>query len=588
MKADFAPQVQPMDEYNSLLVANLHPAEWNNPKPSGRYNLVVVGAGTAGLVTAAGAAGLGAKVALIEKHLFGGDCLNVGCVPSKCLIRSSRAAADATAGAGFGVHLTSAVEVDFPAVMERMRRLRSGISSHDSVKRFQSLGVDVFLGEAQFTGPDSVMVGGTTLQFSKAVIATGARAVELPIDGLREAGYLTNETVFSLTERPGRLAVIGGGPLGAELAQAFHRLGSKVFIFQGPDHLLNREDADAAEILQSAFLKEGIKVILKTRPTKVTLIPQGKLITYERDGRTESLTVDEILLGVGRAPNVEGLGLEAAGVEYNGKDGVKVDDYLQTTNPRIYAAGDICLQYKFTHTADATARIVIQNALFKGRKKLSALCVPWCTYTDPEIAHVGMYERDALAKGIPFDTFVRRFDEVDRAIADGEEDGFVKVHVKRGTGKILGATIVARHAGEMISEISLAMVGGLGLGTIANVIHPYPTQAEAIKQVADQYNRTRLTPFVKSILRFWLSVHRSSFMEKLREYRKELKAGLPDSLPGLDLNVGLPDRAIQIRGSKVERLSGMESHAKQTGAAIKAAVFVLFVSRPWLSSASHR
>ena len=287
MKADTAPQVLPMDQYNSILVANLHPPEWKNPNLRGRYNLVVVGAGTAGLVTAAGAAGLGARVALIEKHLLGGDCLNVGCVPSKCLIRSSRAAADARAAAGFGVHLTAAVEADFPAVMERMRRLRSGISYHDSVKRFQDLGVDVFLGEAQFTGPDSVMVGGRTLHFSKAVIATGARAVELPIDGLREAGYLTNETVFSLTERPRRLAVIGGGPLGSELAQAFHRLGSEVFIFQGPDHLLNREDADAAEILQRAFLKEGIELILKTRPTKVTLTQQGKLITYERDGQIE-------------------------------------------------------------------------------------------------------------------------------------------------------------------------------------------------------------------------------------------------------------------------------------------------------------
>jgi pyruvate/2-oxoglutarate dehydrogenase complex dihydrolipoamide dehydrogenase (E3) component len=525
MKVDTAPQVLPMDQYNSVLVANLHPPEWKNPEPSGRYNLVVIGGGTAGLVTAAGAAGLGARVALIEKRLLGGDCLNFGCVPSKCLIRSSRAAADARATAGFGVHLTAAVEVDFPAVMERMRRLRSGISYHDSVGRFQDLGVEVFLGEAQFTGTDSVMVGGRTLHFSKAVIATGARAVELPIDGLREAGYMTNETVFSLTERPRRLAVIGGGPLGSELAQAFHRLGSEVFIFQGPDHLLNREDADAADILQRAFLKEGIELILKTRPTKVTLTRQGKLITFERDGQIQSLTVDEILLGVGRAPNVEGLNLEAADVEYDGKDGVKVDDHLRTTNPRIYAAGDICLQYKFTHTADATARIVIQNALFMGRRKLSALCIPWCTYTDPEIAHVGMYERDALAKGIPVDTFVRRFEEVDRAIADGEEEGFVKVHVKRGTDKILGATIVARHAGEMISEISLAMVGGLGLRTIADVIHPYPTQSEAIRQVADEYNRTRLTPWVKSILRLWLAGGRSNWIEKLKKYRAKVRSG---------------------------------------------------------------
>ena len=516
MKANTALQVPPMDQYNSFLVANLHPPEWRNPEPCGRYDLVVIGAGTAGLVTAAGAAGLGARVALVEKYLLGGDCLNVGCVPSKCIIRSSRAAADIRAAAGFGVNLTDTVEVNFPAVMERMRRLRSGISYHDSVKRFQGLGVDVFLGEAQFSGPDSVVVGDKALHFTKAAIATGARAVELPIEGLREAGYLTNETVFSLTERPGRFAVIGGGPLGSELAQAFQRLGSQVFIFQGPDHLLNREDEDAAEILQKTFLREGIELILKTRPTKVTLTQQGKQISYERDGKLESLIVDEILLGLGRAPNVEGLNLEAAGVEYDRKDGVKVNDYLQTTNSRIYAAGDICLQYKFTHMADATARIVIQNALFMGRKKLSTLHIPWCTYTDPEIAHVGMYERDAQERGIPLDTFVRPMKEVDRAVTDGEEEGFVKVHVKRGTDKILGATIVARHAGDMIGEISLAMVGGLGLKTIANVIHPYPTQAEAIRQVADEYNRTRLTPFAKSVLRWWLAARRWNFMEKLK------------------------------------------------------------------------
>ncbi|SPF47464.1 Pyridine nucleotide-disulphide oxidoreductase dimerisation region (fragment) [Syntrophobacter sp. SbD1] len=356
----------------------------------------------------------------------------------------------------------------------------------------------------------------TALHFTKAAIATGARAVELPIEGLREAGYLTNETVFSLTERPGRIAVIGGGPLGSELPQAFQRLGSQVFIFQGPDHLLDREDEDAAAILQRAFLREGIELIFNTRPTKVTPTQQGKLITYERDGQLESLIVDEILLGVGRAPNVEGLNLEAAGVEYDRKDGVKVNDYLQTTNPRIYAAGDICLKYKFTHMADATARIVIQNALFMGRKKLSTLHIPWCTYTDPEIAHVGIYESDAEEKGVALDTLIRPLNQVDRAIIDGEEEGFVKGHVKRGTDKILGATIVARHAGDMISEISLAIVGGLGLKTIANVPHPYPTQAEAIRQVADEYNSTRLTPFAKSVLRWWLAARRWNFMEQLK------------------------------------------------------------------------
>ncbi len=523
MRTDTVPRVLPVDRYNEILVANVHPPGRENPNPPNRYNLVVVGGGTAGLVTAAGAAGLGARVALIEKHLLGGDCLNVGCVPSKCLIRSSRAAADARRVADFGLRLTAPVEVDFPAVMERMRRLRSGISHHDSVERFHGLGVDVYLGEAQFSGPDSLTVGGKILRFSKAAITTGARPVELPIAGLAEAGYLTNETVFSLTDLPKRLAVIGGGPLGAELAQAFHRLGSRVSIFQGPDHILHREDADAAAILQKAFLKEGIELILKARPARVALTPEGKLIGYERGGQTESLVVDEILLGVGRAPNVEGLNLEAAGVHYDRENGIFVNDYLQTANPRIYAAGDVCLKYKFTHTADATARILIQNALFMGRKKLSALTVPWCTYTDPEIAHVGLYESDASERGIPVDTFVRSFSEVDRAIVDGEEEGFVKVHVRKGTDKILGATIVARHAGDMISEISLAMVGGLGLKTIGNVIHPYPTRAEAIRQVADQYNRTRLTPFVKTLMRSWLAVARSNFMEKQKHYRQGLR-----------------------------------------------------------------
>jgi pyruvate/2-oxoglutarate dehydrogenase complex dihydrolipoamide dehydrogenase (E3) component len=516
MKTDSMAGVLPLDQYNKTLVDNVHPPDWQNPEPADRYNLVVIGAGTAGLVTAAGAAGLGARVALIEKHLLGGDCLNVGCVPSKCIIRSSRAAADVRAAAQFGVIVPGEVGVDFSAVMERMRRLRSGISTHDSVRRFRNLGVDIFLGEAQFTGLDAIAVGGRTLRFSKAAITAGARAIGLPIEGLREAGYLTNETVFSLTERPKRLAVIGGGPLGSELAQAFHRLGSKVIVFQKNDHLLGREDGDAAEILRKAFLGEGIELLLKTRPTGISLTDQGKLITYDQDGRIGNVLVDEILLGVGRAPNVEGLSLEAAGVDYDQKNGVIVNDYLQTTNPRIYAAGDICLRHRFTHTADAAARIVIQNALFRGRKKLSALTIPWCTYTDPEIAHVGLYEGDALDRGIPVDTFIKNLKEVDRAITDGEEDGFVKIHVKRGTDKIVGATIVARHAGEMINEISLAMLGGLGLKTIANVIHPYPTQSEAIKQVADAYNRTRLTRLVKTLLKLWLAVGRSNFLEKLK------------------------------------------------------------------------
>jgi pyruvate/2-oxoglutarate dehydrogenase complex dihydrolipoamide dehydrogenase (E3) component len=491
-----------MDAHNETLVSNVHPPEWVNPEPASRYNLVVIGAGTAGLITAAGAAGLGAKVALIERFLLGGDCLNVGCVPSKCLIRSSRAAEDIRSASPFGVSV-EAPTVNFSAVMERMRRLRAHISGHDSAERFRDLGVDIFLGEGQFSGPRTIQVEGTTLNFKKAVIATGARPVHPPVEGLAEAGFLTNETVFSLTERPSRLAVVGGGPIGCELAQAFRRLGSQVTLIEMSSQFLAREDPEASGLLAETFRREGIDVRLSTRLEKVTSTDTEKQLHLESAGKKEVLAVDEILVGVGRAPNVENLNLEAAGVKYN-KRGVLVNDYLQTTNSRVYAAGDISMKWKFTHAADAAARIVIQNALFLGRKKLSALTMPWCTYTDPELAHVGMYEREAREKGLEVDHFVRQLNEVDRGIIDGET-GFVKVLVKKGTDQILGATIVARHAGEMISEISLAIVAGIGLKTLSQVIHPYPTQTEAIRQAADAYSRTRLTPRVKKLFSAWLS-----------------------------------------------------------------------------------
>ncbi len=490
-------------EVSVQLVRNVHPSDWRPPTPARRYNLVVIGAGTAGLVTAAGAAGLGARVALVERHLLGGDCLNVGCVPSKCIIRSSRVLGDIAAAAALGVHVPPGIEADFGAVMERMRRLRARISHHDAVERFTRLGVDVFLGSARFVGPDAVEVGGAQLRFSKAVIATGARAARPAIPGLAEAGFLTNETVFELTDRPLRLAVIGGGPIGCELAQAFRRLGSEVVLFHSGPHLLNREDPDAAAIVQQAFLREGLRLVLSAKLARVGLTAAGKVLHFDAGSGPEHIEVDEILVGAGRVPNVDGLGLETAGVEHDGQ-GVKVDDQLRTTNPRIYAAGDICMDYKFTHAADAAARVVIQNALFFGRKRLSALTIPWCTFTDPEIAHVGLYERDAAGQGIAVDTYVQEFKDVDRAIADGEEEGFVKVHTRKGANQILGATIVARHAGEMIGEIAVAMAGKIGLGRLAAVVHPYPTQAEAIRQVGDMYNRTRLTPFVKGLFERWL------------------------------------------------------------------------------------
>ncbi|MDQ2097477.1 MAG: mercuric reductase [Tychonema bourrellyi B0820] len=498
--------VPPMDEYNQKLVSYLHPSDWVNPQPASRYNLVVIGAGPAGLIVAAGAAGLGAKVALIEKHLMGGDCLNVGCVPSKALIRSSRTVGDIWESSKFGVNVPNSVEVDFAAVMERMRRIRAGISDVDSVQRYQEkLGVDVFLGSGRFTSNNTIEVAGQTLGFKKAVIATGARALQPQIPGLQATGYLTNETVFNLTERPQRLAIIGAGPIGCELAQAFRRLGSEVVLLHKNAQILDKEDADAANIVQQAFIREGIQLILESKIERVEKTNLGKTIYYQLQGKEASVTVDEIIASAGRSPNVEGLNLEAIGVEYDTQTGVFVNDNLQTTNPRIYAAGDICMKHKFTHAADFAARIVIQNTLFFGRKKLSALTIPWCTYTSPEIAHVGMGEAEIQAKAIDVDTFLIPFSQVDRAIIDGEDEGFVKIHVKKGSDKILGATIVAQHAGDMISEITLAMVNNIGLGKIASVIHPYPTQADAIRKAGDAYNRTRLTPFVKDLFNRWLA-----------------------------------------------------------------------------------
>ena len=499
------PLISPRTESNEALVENVHPPGWVNPEPAASYNLVVIGAGTAGLVTAAGAAALGAKVAIIERHLMGGDCLNYGCVPSKGVIRAARAVYEARNSERYGVKCGSDIVIDFGKAMERMRDVRAGISLHDSARRFKDdLGVDVFLGGGRFTGRDTIEADGKILKFKKAAVCTGARAAAPPIPGINEAGFLTNETVFSLTELPRRLAVIGGGPIGCELAQAFSRLGSEVSIIDNGEHLLPREDRDAAEIVQNAFIREGIRLYFKSKVLKVSKQANEKVITVEQDGKETDIRADEILVGIGRAPNVEGLNLEAAGVAYDPRQGVKVNERLQTSNPNIYAAGDICFPYKFTHTADALARIVIANALFMGRQKTTALVIPWCTYTDPEIAHVGMYEKEAKEKGMDVTTLTVPLSDVDRAVIDGEDEGFARVHLKKGTDKILGATIVARHAGDMISEITLAMTAGVGLSAIGRTIHPYPTQAEVIKKLADAYNRTRLTPFVKRVLSTWL------------------------------------------------------------------------------------
>jgi pyruvate/2-oxoglutarate dehydrogenase complex dihydrolipoamide dehydrogenase (E3) component len=494
--------VSPLDEHNTRFLDFLHPKAWVGPKPKPSYNLVVIGAGAGGLVSAAGAAGVGARVALIEAHLLGGDCLTVGCVPSKALLRCAKAAAAVRNASQFGVKIDGDVSVDFTYVMERMRRLRASIAPVDSAERYsKQLGVDLFIGKGAFTDDSRIEVNGKTLKFAKAVVATGGTAAIPNIPGLKKAPYLTNATVFNLTDLPQRMAVVGAGPIGIELAQAFQRFGSQVTVFSRSDKILPKEDPDAAKIIETSLRRDGVTFTYHANYRRVES-QDGKppvTIVLEQGNEGRRLEFDALLVATGRKPTVKGLGLEHAGVDYDERMGVSVNDRLQTTNPNIYAVGDVASKYQFTHMADFGARLVIRNALFFGRDNFSNLLIPWATYTDPEVAHVGLYEKDLQERNIAFATFTREFAEVDRGIVDGETEGFVKIHVKKGTDQILGATIVSSHAGDMISEITVAMQSGMGLGKLANVIHPYPTAAEAIRQCGDAYNRARLTPTVKGI-----------------------------------------------------------------------------------------
>ena len=494
--------ISPLDEHNTEFLDFLHPKQWMDPTPKPSYNLVVIGAGAGGLVSAAGAAGIGARVALIESHLLGGDCLTVGCVPSKALLRCAKAAAAVRNAAEFGVKVKGDVSVDFGFVMQRMRRLRASIAPIDSAKRYsEKLGVDVFIGKGIFTGKNTIEVNGKTLAFAKAVVATGGTAAIPNIPGLKQVPYLTNATIFNLTELPARLGVIGAGPIGLELAQAFQRFGSQVTVFSRSDKSLPKEDPDAAKIVENSLRRDGVTFAYNVNYKGVESRGGKPPVTMVlgNGGGDRTLEFDAILVAAGRKPAVKGLGLEDAGVEYDERMGVKVNDRLQTTNPNVYAVGDVASKYQFTHMADFGARLVIRNALFFGRDNFSNLIIPWATYTEPEVAHVGLYEKDLNDRDIAFATFTRKFSDVDRGIVDGEIEGFVKIHVKKGTGQILGATIVGSHAGDMISEITVAMQSGMGLGKLANVIHPYPTAAEAIRQCGDAYNRGRLTPTVKGI-----------------------------------------------------------------------------------------
>ncbi|HBG19159.1 MAG TPA: FAD-containing oxidoreductase [Desulfobulbaceae bacterium] len=502
--------VSPLDEHNAMLLDNVHPKRWLDPEPKS-YNLVVIGAGAGGLVSAAGAAGVGARVALIESHLLGGDCLNVGCVPSKALLRCARAAAEVRDAGRFGVRIDGEISVDFGYVMERMRRLRAQISPVDSARRFSGqLGVDLFMGRGVFTGKNSIEVNGKTLTFAKAVIATGGTAAIPNIPGLADAPYLTNSSIFNLTELPKRFGVIGAGPIGVEMAQAFQRLGAQVTVFSRDEQILPKEEPEAVAIVKESMVRDGVAFAFNSTFKRIEGKGENRpvRVVLDDNGTERFLEFDALLIAAGRKPSVAGLGLEQAGVEFDARLGVVVNEKLQTTNPDIYAVGDVAGRYQFTHMADFMARLVIKNALFFGRDKVSDLLIPWATYTDPEVAHVGLYEKDLKERNIPFATFKREFSDVDRGIVDGIASGYVKIHVAKGKDRILGATIVGSHAGDMISEITVAMRAGMGLGRLAGVIHPYPTAAEAIRQCGDAYNRERLTPTVKSIFHNLMALRR--------------------------------------------------------------------------------
>ena len=493
--------------HDAVRDALAHPAGWTNPAPIDRYDLVVLGGGTAGLVSAAGAAGLGARVALVERHLLGGDCLNVGCVPSKGLIAAARAWHAARSAGAFGGPTVTDAGVDARVAFERMRGARASIAHLDSAERFAGLGVDVFLGEGAFVAPDAIEVGGATLRFRRAVLATGGRPVVPPIDGLADVGFLTNESVFDLARLPARLIVVGGGPIGCELAQAFARLGSAVTIVDRDTRLLSKEDEDAAAVVQASLERDGVRLVLGVDVSRATRDVAGAALEGTRDGAPVRVEGDAILVATGRRSNVEGIGLERAGIAAT-KRGVTVDARLRTTNRRVFAVGDVNGTQQFTHLADAQARLALQNAFFLGRKRHDRLVVPRVTYTSPELATVGLTRAEARQQGVATDEVTVDFAHVDRAIVEHDAEGFARVLLKRGSDDIVGVTIVGEAAGEIIAEASVAMTNGLSLGKLGAAIHPYPTRAEILRKAADQHRRTRLTPTVRRAFDLWFGLFR--------------------------------------------------------------------------------
>jgi pyruvate/2-oxoglutarate dehydrogenase complex dihydrolipoamide dehydrogenase (E3) component len=501
----------PKDEHNILLDSHVHPKDYINPEVDKTpYDLVAIGGGVSGLISVIIGKWLGKKCALIERHGMGGDCLNLGCVPSKALISCARAVHNTKNISQFGIIIPDGeIKVDFGFIMKRMRSIRAKISHHDSVERYsKDFCKHVFIGEAKFKHNNMIELtcedgSKRSIQYKKAMIATGASAAIPDIPGLRDINHLTNSNFFNLTELPPRLLVVGCGPIGLELSQCMTRFGCHVTCFETGNNLLPREDKDATDVLRKQLEDDGLNILFNVKIIKVECINAGNLlnspwniynITVLIDNKEVIYEGEAILNATGRIPNVYGLGLENVNVDWDNRIGVHINDMFQTANPDIYACGDCCTAYKFTHSADFQARIAIRNMFLGDSNKLSNLLIPWCTYTEPEIAHVGKYEKELNEKNIKYEIFTRNLADVDRCLCDGVNSGFVKIIIKKDTDIILGATICGSNAGDMISELTLCIQYGIGISQIAGTIHPYPTTQEAIRQCCLGFNKYYKNP----------------------------------------------------------------------------------------------
>jgi dihydrolipoamide dehydrogenase len=492
-----------------LKVRRAH-GRWEKPKFFDN-NLVVIGAGAGGLVSAYIAAAVKAKVTLIEKHEMGGDCLNTGCVPSKALIRSAKFMSQVKRAKDFGITEASA-RTNFSDVMGRVKNVIKSIEPHDSVERYTGLGVNVIKGEAKITSPYTVEVNGQTITTKNIVIATGGRPFVPPIKGLQETGYLTSDSVWNLNELPKRLVVMGGGPIGCELTQSFARLGSDVVQIEMLSRLMIREDEDVSDIVKQRLISEGVEVRTNTKAIEVVIEDGEKYLlcttnTSEYSGKTIRFAFDEILVAVGRKANTSGFGLDTLNIPLNANGTISVNEYLQTNYPNVYAVGDVAGPFQFTHTASHQAWYAAVNSLFGVIRKFKAdySVIPWATFVEPEVARVGINEQDAIAANVPYEVTRYGIDDLDRAIADSEAHGFVKVLTVPGKDRILGVTIVGEHAGDLISEYVLAMRHGLGLNKVLSTIHIYPTFSEANKYVAGEWKKAH-TP--EALLRWVAAWHR--------------------------------------------------------------------------------